>query len=92
VNLVQIHSAVPEIFEAQTKKTKKSHTVLKTKPYLCAVKIHFKENITNSTGDSVERQRRTLLSQFEANLPTSHLAIYRPKYTLYMQMMLNQTS
>jgi len=37
---MQIHSAIPEIFDAQTKKkTKKSQTALKTEPYLRAVNI-----------------------------------------------------
>jgi len=39
VNLAQIRLAVPEIFEAQTKKNKKSKTALKTEPHLRAVKI-----------------------------------------------------
>jgi len=34
VNFTQIHLAVPEIFEAQTKK---SQMALKTEPYLCVV-------------------------------------------------------
>ena len=38
VNLVQIRSAVHETFYTETKKNKKV-TVLKTEPYLCAVKM-----------------------------------------------------
>jgi len=34
VNLAQIHSAIPEIFDLQINKhTKKSQTVIKTEPY-----------------------------------------------------------
>jgi len=39
VNLGQIHSAVPETFECRTNKKTKSHSALKTEPYLRAVRI-----------------------------------------------------
>jgi len=39
VNMVQICSAVPEIFDSETKRMKKSQAALKTEPYSRAVKM-----------------------------------------------------
>jgi len=62
VNLAQVRSVVPEILEAQTKKNKKSQTVLKTEPYLRAV-------ITTSSA---------LMTVFQVNLsePVSLLYLF----------------
>ena len=48
VNLAQIRSAVPEIFEAQTKK---SQTVLKTEPCLLVVKNQLAQKIRIVVGE-----------------------------------------